>query len=92
MNVIPKKQMKAMNNGCCGSYSTQKVIKEKEPIPANPKISRGVPLIYVGSGKKSFKGKATDSVYYVSDHFRHFRVHPEDAVSILSNGGIIRKP
>lgn len=84
--------MKMMNKLCCGSYSKQKAVKEKEPIPPNPKISGGVSLIYVGSGKKSFKGKATGSVYYVSDHARHFRVYFEDADSLLRNATIIRRP
>jgi hypothetical protein len=92
MNEIQKQQMKVMNNSCCGSYSKQKVAKVKEKIPPNPKMNGGVALIYVGSGRKSFKGHGTGSVYYVSDHSRHFRVYTEDADSILSNTSIIRKP
>ena len=84
--------MKLMNNSCCGSYSKQKIVQEKEPLPANPKISGGVALIYVGSGTTSFKGHATGSLYHVSDHSRHFRAHAEDADSLLSNRTIIRKP
>lgn len=92
MKEIRKEQMRMMNNSCCGSYSKQKVEKVKEQIPPNPKVHGGIALIYVGSGRKSFKGHATGSVYYVSDHLRHFRVYTEDADSILRKASIIRKP
>lgn len=92
MNEIQNEQMKMINSPCCGSYSKRKVVKEKESIPPNPKINGGIALIYVGSGKKSFTGKATGAIYYVSDHMRHFNAHKEDADDILRNPAVIRKP
>ncbi len=84
--------MKIPDNLCCGSYSPQKKLNKKEFIPSNPKIKGGVALIYVGAGKKKFKGMATGFVYHVSDHSRHFNVHTEDADALLNDPAIIRKP
>ena len=92
MNEIQITLMKIPENSCCGSYSKQKMVKAKEAILPNPKVKGGVALIYVGAGKKNFKGHVTGSVYYVSDHSRHFTAYTEDADSLLRNASIIGKP
>lgn len=83
--------MKTVNT-CCGSFARQKVKIIKTPIPPNPKVQGGVALIFLGSGDIKLTGSGTKSIYYASDHHRHFRVFADDAKSILRNPMIIHKP
>lgn len=81
--------MKTTRSQCCGSYKIKRTPIERTPIPPNPKIGKGVALIYLGAGVVQLKGEATKSVYHASDHQRHFNVHPEDLDSVLNQASII---
>jgi hypothetical protein len=91
MNPIRNRKQEA-SSGCCGSYLRQRVAKEKPPKLPNPKIKVGVNVIYLGAGNFSIKGAGTNTVYYASDHSRHFRIYAEDEASVLSEPSIILKP
>jgi len=82
-----------MFSGCCGQPSrrTKKVDPEAE-LPANPQIDNGVPLLYLGAGRRDFEGAATRLVYVVSDYRRAFRAHPDDVRSLLRNRFVIPAP
>ncbi len=83
--------MKTINT-CCGSHVRRRVPTVKIALPPNPKVKGGVAVIYLGSGNINLKGSGTESIYYASDHYRHFRVFAEDADSILRSPNIILKP
>lgn len=83
--------MKTINT-CCGSYIKRNTKTIKTPLPPNPKVNGGIAVIYIGSGNASYKGSGTGSVYYASDHDRHFKIFSEDAESILKKPDIILKP
>ena len=80
------------NSSCCGSYLKRPVSKVKSTTPPKPKVQGGVAVIYLGAGDIQIKGGGTDSLYYASDHNRHFKVYAEDADSVLKHSFIIRKP
>ncbi len=79
-------------NTCCGSNVRKRVPTEKTPSPPNPKVKGGVAVIFIGSGNINLIGPGTGSIYYASDHHRHFRVFAEDADSIVRNPYVILKP
>ncbi len=91
MNPIRNKKQET-NSGCCGSYVRQRIAKEKQPILPNPKIKAGVNVIYLGSGNFSIKGLGTNTIYYASDHSRHFKIYAEDEDSVLRESSLILKP
>jgi hypothetical protein len=91
MNQVRNKKQET-NSGCCGSYLRQRVVKEKHPILPNPKIKVGINVIYLGAGNISIKGEGTNTIYYASDHSRHFRIYAEDEASVLSKSSVILKP
>ncbi|HMR82981.1 MAG TPA: hypothetical protein PKE30_07615 [Niabella sp.] len=76
---------------CCGAYS-KKIKEVKGKLPPNPKIEKGVALIYLGAGFETFTGKFSGHKYYVSDHQRHFKVAPDDVTDLLHNKEIILRP
>lgn len=84
--------MKTSNSTfCCGSYNKKiKIVKAK--LPPNPKVEKGIAVIYLGSGVEIFIGKSSGLKYYVSDHERHFKVAPEDIAALLNNNEIILRP
>lgn len=61
-------------------------------LPPNPIIHSGVTVIYLGSGNITIKGENTGVTYYASDHRRQFKVHTEDAKSILRQRYFILSP
>jgi hypothetical protein len=81
--------MKTTHSHCCGSYKIKRTPIERIPLPPNPKIAKGVALIYLGAGAVKLKGEATKSIYHASDHHRHFKVYPEDLDSVLDQASII---
>lgn len=85
--------MKKSNRSyCCGSYPQQtKTAPETELLP-NPAVSRGVQVIYVGSGVQSFHGKISGSTYYASEHRRYFKIHVDDIPSVLEHEFVILRP
>lgn len=71
------------NSGCCGQMTGRKSRRAApEKLPDNPRVD-GVRVIYVGSGRRDLKGHASGLTYYVADHRRHFRVHPDDIKALL---------
>jgi hypothetical protein len=60
--------------------------------PPNPVIHTGVNVIYLGSGDITLKGENSGLTYYASDHRRQFKVHTEDAKSILRQRDFILRP
>lgn len=83
--------MKTVNT-CCGSFARKKVKIIKTPLPPNPKVQGGISVIFLGSGDIKLTGAITKSVYYASDHHRHFKIFKEDAESIMKDPMIIHKP
>jgi len=83
--------MKTINT-CCGSFVRRTVKTITVPLPPNPKVRGGISVIYLGAGDVSIKGLVTGSVYYASDHSRHFRVYSDDMDSVLRPPYVIRKP
>lgn len=79
-------------NTCCGSHIRNESKKVKIPVLPNPKLIKGVSVIYIGTGNFKIKGTVTKAVYYASDHSRHFKVYPEDADSVLFDPNIILEP
>lgn len=83
--------MKTINT-CCGSFTRRRVAILKEPVQPNPKVYKGVAVIFVGQGSISIKGTASGSVYYASDHHRHFKVFNEDSKDVLKRKDVILDP
>lgn len=79
------------NSSCCGGSLRRRVKKVVSTLPPNPKIDRGVTIIYLGSGDVKLVGEASGLTYYASDHKRHFKVHLGDADSILRRRDFIMK-
>lgn len=79
-------------NTCCGAHIRRSITSDKGPLPPNPQVNKGVAVIYVGSGNFKIKGNDPGTIYYASDHYRHFKVFEEDAALVLKNRDIILKP
>jgi hypothetical protein len=82
-----------MFSGCCGQPATGRTKKEPEEVlPENPPIKGGVPLLYLGAGRRNFGGSRTGFQYVVSDHRRSFTAHPDDVRALLRNRFVIQAP
>lgn len=79
-------------NTCCGAHIRRNVTIDKGPLPPNPKIAKGIAVIYVGSGNFKMKGNNSGAMYHASDHYRHFKIFEEDAAMVLKSRDIILKP
>jgi hypothetical protein len=82
----------AVHSSCCGGYVGRRVHAVQPSLPPNPKVHGGVAVIYLGSGNITIKGENTGVTYYASDHRRQFKVHTEDAKSILRQRDFILSP
>ena len=80
------------NSSCCGGHPRRRVHSVQQSLPPNPIIHGGVTIIYLGSGNITIKGANTGIPYYASDHRRQFKVHTEDAKSILRHRNFILNP
>lgn len=78
-------------DGCCGGKIRRRTPNPRKLIPLNPKIHKGVPLIYLGSGYVKLKGLVTGNIYHVSDHRRQFNADTKDLNSILRRRHFILK-
>jgi hypothetical protein len=77
------------NSGCCGQMPGRKSRRPTpEKLPDNPRVD-GVRIIYVGSGRRDVKGSASGLTYYLADHRRHFRAHPDDVKALLRSRDFI---
>ena len=81
-----------MPNGCCGQPARQRAAVERPVLPANPRITSGVALLYLGSTKASFRGLASGLTYHVSPYRRRFDVRSEDASQLLRRRDVILSP
>jgi len=52
-------------------------------------VPGGVRLLYLGWGAKQLRGPATGLVYRVSERYRDFTVHRDDATALLSRTVIL---
>jgi hypothetical protein len=66
-------------------------LEKREPA-ANPELSSGVDLIYLGGGGLSLVGESSGERYHVSARQRHFTVHVGDSDAILRNRNFMRRP
>ena len=82
-----------MFSGCCGQPRRGRASSTpEESLPANPEIANGVPLLYLGAGRRDFDGTPTGSRYVVSDRRRAFVAHPDDAATLLRHRFVIPAP
>jgi hypothetical protein len=83
-----------MLSGCCGQPVPRRLAirKEVEALPPNPKVTDGVPLLYLGSGRKELQGAESELTYVVSDHRRDFTAHAADVRALLRNRFVILRP
>ena len=82
-----------MFSGCCGQPASRRTKREPEEVlPENPSIDGGVPLLYLGAGRRKFDGANTGFQYVVSDHRRSFVAHPDDVSALLRNRFVIPAP
>jgi hypothetical protein len=75
--------------GCCGQTpgkTSRRPAPEK--LPDNP-LGAGVRVIYVGAGRRDVKGPVSGLTYYLADHRRHFRAHPDDVKALLRSRDFI---
>jgi hypothetical protein len=74
---------------CCGQISGKTSRRPApEKLPDNPHVA-GIPVVYVGAGRRDVKGQASGLTYYVADHRRHFRAHPDDIKALLRSRDFI---
>jgi hypothetical protein len=83
-----------MYSGCCGQPLSRRAraAPEAERLPRNPQVLGGVNLLYLGSGRKDFKGSNSNLTYIVSEQRRNFVVHPDDAPALLKKRFVILEP
>lgn len=80
-------------DGCCGQPTRQRRSRARsEPLPPNPKLTRGVGMIFLGSGRRDIRGRASGLTYVVADSRRHFRVDPDDVDQLLRQRDVILQP
>ena len=71
-------------DACCGQpRSRRKSRPAQEPLPANPAMTGGVALVYLGSGLREVRGSSSGLRYFVAGHRRHLRVEPGDVDALL---------
>ena len=80
-----------MNRPCCGQPSRRRPV-EREKLPPNPKVERGVAVIYLGAGYVHFHAPSTGLDYHASDHNRRLKVHRDDVKDVLRDRAFILAP
>jgi hypothetical protein len=81
-----------MFSGCCGQSIPRRKKEPAEKLPENPTVEGGVPLLYLGAGRRDFEGAHTGFRYVVSDRRRSFVAHPDDVRALLRNRFVISAP
>ena len=49
-------------------------------------------MIFLGSGRRDIRGRASGLTYVVADSRRHFRVDPDDVDQLLRQRDVILQP
>jgi hypothetical protein len=81
-------------SGCCGQPSRTRARRRDpaERLPPNPTPKGGVPMIFLGSGRRDLRAAASGLTYVVANHRRHFRAHPDDVDALLRDRDFILRP
>lgn len=79
-------------SGCCGMPSGRRRKVVETPLPANPRLSGGVPALYLGVGNQVIVGAESGLTYHVGGSQRVFRVHPGDLDTLLLRKDIVLLP
>ena len=81
-------------NGCCGQPSRARARRRDpaERLPRNPTPKGGIPMIFLGSGRRDVRAPGSGLTYVVAGHRRHFRAHPDDVDVLLRHRDFILKP
>ncbi len=78
--------------GCCGQPAPRRRPSPVAPVPPNPRVARGVRLLYLGAGLRELRGSATGLIYRVADRRRDFVAHPDDVTDLLKVRHVILRP
>jgi hypothetical protein len=71
-------------DACCGQPRSRRTTRPaQEPLPANPTVTGGVAMVYLGSGLREVQGSSSGLRYFVAGHRRHFRAEPGDVDGLL---------
>lgn len=81
-----------MGNGCCGQPMRRRLRPAPPALPSNPKVRRGVRLLYLGTGWEKLRGSASGLVYNVADYHRQFTAEEEDVPAFLKRRDLILAP
>jgi hypothetical protein len=81
-------------DGCCGQprAARQRRRDPAERLPPNPTPKRGIPMIFLGSGRRDVRARASGLTYVVAGHRRHFRADPDDVDDLLRDRDFILRP
>jgi hypothetical protein len=81
-------------NGCCGQPSRTRARRRDpaERLPPNQTPKGGIPMIFLGSGRRDVRAPVSSLTYVVASHRRHFRAHPDDVDALLRNRDFILRP
>lgn len=81
-------------NGCCGQPTRARSRRRgpAERLPPNPTPKGGVPMIFLGSGRRDVRAHGSGLTYVVGSQRRHFRAHPDDVDVLLRNRDFILRP
>ena len=79
------------STSCCGSVGPRRKIK-LDAIPDNPKVKKGVGIIYLGAGIAKFSSKLTGLTYYAADNKRFIKIDPDDQDQLLKRKEFILAP
>lgn len=79
-------------NGCCGQPVRVRRSPAPKPLPANPHVTKGVRLLYLGSGLRELRGSESGLVYWVADQRRDFVADLADEKGLLRNRFVILRP
>lgn len=81
-----------MTSACCGQPAPRRRRPAPLPLPVNPKVPRGIRLLYLGAGSVRLTGPVTALVYHVADQRRAFTAHPHDAPALTRRRDVILAP
>jgi len=79
-------------NGCCGQPVRARRVPVPRHLPSNPRITKGVRLLYLGAGLRELRGTESGLVYRVADQRRDFVADPADVKGLLRNQFVILRP